>query len=290
MAVYEQTYKRFEGALTPEWSRFLVLPRYAFRDVFKARMFLVFFVLCFMAPFAGLILIYLHHNLSALKVLGMGLAEIQNAIPIDETFFFRGLGLQGFLAFVLVLTVGPALVAPDLRNNGLALYLSRPFSRAEYVLGKGFVLVALLSLITWIPGLLLFFFQSYLDGAGWMGEHLGLGWAIFAGSWVWILFLTLLALAVSAWVKWKPVARVALMVIFFVLRGFAAALNHALDTRWGMLLSASDVINSIWGSLFHQDLRLEALPVGPAWVSWAAGCLVCLWLLSRRLRAYEVVR
>lgn len=290
MAVYEQTYKRYQGFLTPEWSRFLVLPRYAFRDVFKGRMFAIFFALCFLPPFAGLLMIYLHHNLTALKSLGLPLEELRQALPIDAEFFWRGLWVQGGLTFVITLLVGPALVAPDLRNNGLALYLSRPFSRAEYVLGKMFVLVALLSLLTWIPGLLLFLFQSYLEGGGWMLDHLGIAGALFAGSWMWILMLSLLALVVSATVKWKPVARVALMAIFFVLMGFGGAINEALDTWWGMLLSSWHVIGSIWLSLFGLGPSDDLPPAGAAWIAWIAGCLLCLWVLSRRLRAYEVVR
>ena len=38
----------------------------------------------------------------------------------------------------------------------MPLYLARPFSRTEYVLGKASTLVILLSLLTWIPGLFLF--------------------------------------------------------------------------------------------------------------------------------------
>ena len=144
----------------------------------------------------------------------------------------------------MALFVGPALVAPDLRNNGLPLYLSRPFSRTEYVLGKMAVLVVLMSLVTWIPGLLLFLFQGYLEGAGWLGNNLRIGAAIFAGSWAWILVVSLVALAISAWVKWKPVARVSLLIVFFVLTGFAQALNVALDTWWGHLLSLSNAMNS----------------------------------------------
>ena len=52
--------------------------------------------------------------------------------------------------------VGPGLVSPDLANSALPLYFCRPFSRAEYVLGKCAVSVQLLSLITWVPGLILF--------------------------------------------------------------------------------------------------------------------------------------
>ena len=47
MAVYEQTYKRYPGPLTPEWSRFLIIPRHAYRGVFKSKLFTAFFVLCF---------------------------------------------------------------------------------------------------------------------------------------------------------------------------------------------------------------------------------------------------
>ena len=32
------------------------------------------------------------------------------------------------------------------------------------------------------------------------------------------------------------------------------------------------------------------MPVGAAWFALIAGCLISLWLLSRRIRAYEVVR
>jgi ABC-2 type transport system permease protein len=291
MAVYERNYGRYQGELTPSRWRFLILPRYAVKDVFDSRMFAAFFALCFLMPFAGLLIIYLHHNLAALKFMNLPLEQLNQALPINATFFLRGLESQGWLCFLMALFVGPALVAPDLRNNGLPLYLSRPFSRTEYVLGKLTVLVGLMSLVTWIPGLLLFFFQAYLEGAGWLGQNLRIGMAILVGSWAWILVVSLVALAISAWVKWKPVARVTLLIVFFVLSGFARALNEALDTWWGWLLSLSNAMSNVWAALFGQEL--DDRHVSPLWAAWltiALGCLVSLWLLSRRIRAYEVVR
>ena len=291
MAVYERNYGRYKGPLTPVGSRFLILPRYAFREVFQSKFFVAFFTLCFAVPFAGLLMIYLHHNLAALKFLNLPLEQLKDALPINATFFRRGLEWQGSLAFILAMAVGPALIAPDLRNNGLPLYRSRPFTRTEYVLGKMMVLITLLSLITWIPGMLLFFFQAYLDGTGWLGENLGTGMAIFVGSWLWILVLSLVALAISAWVKWKPVARVTMLIVFFVLSGFARALNEALDTWWGWLASIWAATQNVWASLFGQTIDSDlAMPVWAAWLSLAGACLLCLWLLSRRIRAYEVVR
>ena len=292
MAVYERNYGRYQGELTPEWSRFLILPRYAWKDVFESRLFVAFFALCFLLPFAGLLMIYLHHNLAALKFLNLPLEQLKEALPINGTFFRRGIEFQSWLCFLLALSVGPALIAPDLRNNGLPLYLSRPFSRTEYVLGKLTVLVGLMSLITWIPGLLLFFFQGYLEGAGWVGDNLRIGFAIFVGSWSWILVVSLVALAISAWVKWKPVARISLLIVFFVLTGFARALNEALGTWWGYLLSLSTAMGNVWAFLFGLEVDDShfAQPAWSAWLTLALGCAFALWLLSRRIRAYEVVR
>lgn len=291
MAVYERNYGRYKGELTPSWSRFLILPRYAWKDVFDSRLFAAFFVLCFLLPFAALLMIYLHHNLAALRFLNLPLDRLQEALPIDGAFFRRGIEFQSWLCFLLALFVGPALIAPDLRNNGLPLYLSRPFSRTEYVLGKLTVLIALMSAITWVPGLLLFLFQAYLEGSGWLGNNLRIGFAIFVGSWAWILVVSLVSLAISAWVKWKPVARISLLIVFFVLTGFAHALNQALDTWWGYMLSLSTAMSNVWASLF--GLEVDSVIAQPAWSAWltlALGCALALWLLSRRIRAYEVVR
>ncbi|HKV13106.1 MAG TPA: ABC-2 transporter permease [Thermoanaerobaculia bacterium] len=291
MAVYERNYGTYQGETTSPRSRFLILPRYAYKDVFKSRFFVAFFTFCFILPFAGLLIIYLHHNLSALKFLDLPLEQLKDALPIDARFFRVGLDFQSSLCFLLAFLVGPALISPDLRNNGLALYLSRPFSRTEYVLGKLSVLLILMSAITWIPGLLLFFFQGYLEGAGWIGENLRIGWALLLGSWVWILPLSLVTLAISAWVKWKPVARITLVIVFFVLFGFAQALNANLDTWWGLLLSLWTAVENVWYSLFGLPIDNNlAMPAWGAWTTIAGFCLVSLGLLSRRIRAYEVVR
>jgi|tagenome__1003787_1003787.scaffolds.fasta_scaffold20777046_2 ABC-2 type transport system permease protein len=293
MAVYERNYGRYKGELTPEWSRFLIPPRYAWKDVFDSRAFVGFLVLCFLLPFAGLQMIYLHHNLAALKLLNLPLEQLNEALPIDAGFFRQGIEIQSWLCFLLALSVGPALIAPDLRNNGMPLYLSRPFTRTEYVLGKLTVLAGLMSLITWIPGLVLFFFQGYLEGAGWLGRNLRIGFALLIGSWCWILVVSLVVLAISAWVKWKPVARVSLLIVFFMLAGFADAINATLNTGWGYLLSLLAAMSKIWAALFGLEVSDERLAQQPLWAAWLTlvlGCALALWLLSRRIRAYEVVR
>ncbi len=308
MAVYEHGYKPYTGALTPEWSRFLVIPRHAFRDVFRSKLFVAFFALCFIYPLVAAILIYLHHNVNALQLMKLDLREL---VRIDAWFFLTFVVVQGTLAFFVNLLVGPPLVSRDLANNALPLYLCRPFARGEYVLGKMTVLLALLSLVTWVPGLLLFLLEAYLEGVGWFFANLRIGAAIFVGSAVWIVALALLSLAISAWVKWRVVAGAALMALFFIPTIFAEVVEKLFYTRYGFLLSPPAVMRLIWGGLFglyrqrvgdmevmverngEATLRHFTMLEPPLWSAWAAlavMCALCLWLLFRKVRAYEVVK
>jgi hypothetical protein len=132
MAVYEHNYKPFSGKLTPEWSRFLIIPRHAYRSVFQSKLFTAFFVVCMAYPLIAAILIYLHHNTQALGILQL---QINELFPIDASFFQWYLFVQGQFAFYLNLLVGPPLISRDVANNALPLYLARPFSQSEYVMG-----------------------------------------------------------------------------------------------------------------------------------------------------------
>ena len=305
MAVYEHGYKPYAGALTPEWSRFLIIPRHAYRDVFRSKIFVAFFALCFIYPLVAAILIYLHHNVNALALLKIG--DVRELLPINASFFHAFVTTQCMLGFFLTLLIGPPLVSRDLANNALPLYLSRPFTRKEYVVGKMSVLLIMVSLITWVPGLLLFILQAYLEGAGWFGKNLWLAGAIFLSAFVWIVVLAILSLAVSAWLKWRVVASGALLAIFFIPSAFGEIINALFLTRIGHLISIGAIMNSIWRGLFGLFQRQTGSMSGtrggrdfavtlyepPLWSSWLVLGLICAFfvlLLMRKVRAYEVVK
>ena len=66
MAVYRRNYKPYSGALTPAWSRWLVLFRYSRRNLFQSKFLTALFVVCFFFPVFCLFMIYLVHNASFL--------------------------------------------------------------------------------------------------------------------------------------------------------------------------------------------------------------------------------
>jgi ABC-2 type transport system permease protein len=288
MAVYKRSYHGYSGPMTAEWSRFTIIPRYAYRDLFQSKIVTAFFVAAFLPPMVFLFLIYLAHSLPHLaQLLGKGGAD--SLITINSSFFMAYLNFQSGLAFIFTAFVGPGLVSRDLANRALPLYLCRPFSRAEYVVGKMSVLLILLSLITWVPGLILFGMQASLEGRQWLMQNLWIAWALFAGSWIWILILSLMALALSAWVKWRIAAGALLLAVFFVSAGFTDAINTVLEVRWGKLFNPMYLLLTIWRELFRVDEGSD-ISAGSAWIMLALICVACLWLLNRKLRAIEVVR
>jgi ABC-2 type transport system permease protein len=303
MAVYDHTYKQYSGEVTPRWSRFLILPRHSYRGIFQSKFFIAYFVMCLIYPLVASILIYLRHNTEAMAIMEL---TVRKLVIIDSEFFEIFMVIQGGSAFFLTLLIGPQLVSRDMTNNALPLYLSRPFSRAEYVVGKMSVLLILLSLITWVPILLVYLFQSYLEGWSWFTQNLRMAGAIFVGSWIWILLLALLSLAISSWVKWRIAASAALIGIIFIPAAFAGAINEIFTTRLGNLISLPNILKSVWSGLFgtftQQTGRIRGFVNGrrvfldlyepPLWSSWlvlAAVCAFCLLLLVRKIRAYEVV-
>jgi len=285
MAVYKRVYKTYSGPRTVAWSRFYVLTRYSYARLFQSRPLVLFLAACLFYPFGCLAFIYFSHNDQLLALLSLGNAKLPG---IDGKFFFTFCRFQGVLASLVAAVVGPGLVSPDLANGALALYFSRPFSRTQYVAGKLTTLALLLSLITWIPGLLLYGTQAGLMGWEWTGANLWLAGAIFFGMVLWIVVLSLIALALSAWVKWRIAASALMLAILYAGAGFGAVINNVLRTHYGALISLNQIIYTIWGELFRYDWGAQ-LGANEAWAVLVLGLAGCVWLLAKRIRPFEVV-
>ena len=287
MAVYDRRYRAYDGPLTPVSRRWQVLPRHGWTGVFKSRLFVGFFTLCFAWPIGAAVWIYLHYNLAALA--NVGLENVQLA-AVDATFFAALMGVQCFVfGGVLTLLVGPGLVSPDLANGALPLYLSRPLTRTGYTLGKLTTLAALISLVTWIPGLLLFLLQAWLAGWSWFASHVWLGVAIVGGAILWIVTISLLALATSALARRKVVAQTFLLGVIIFGSVAGQAINQMFGTKIGWLFNLPALMQSVWASLYRINVP-TALPPPVAATALLAICGLSIGVLARKLKAFEVVR
>jgi ABC-2 type transport system permease protein len=308
MAVHRRGHRQYDGPRTAERWRFWILARYALRQVFQLRLLLIFYVLCFVPTLIALTGVYLSHNVDLLLSVfpRAGFPEGFELVPVTASFFLSLMTIQAVLSIFVTALVGPGLISPDLTNNALPLFFSRPFSRLEYVLGKFSVLFVLLSLITGAPMLLIFIVKSSLAGFGWFADNIHLAVAIVLGSVMWVVLISLVSLASSAWVRWRPAAAGMMFALFFIPTGFGQVANEVMRMGWGTLLNSIVVIGTLWNSLFFMGdpdgyaraaTSLNPVPRWaepiPAWSAWAVVLCVCglsLLLLNRKIRAHEVVR
>jgi len=287
VAVYDRRYRGYDGALTPLNTRWTVLPRFAWAQVFKARLFAVFFTICFVWPVVATLWIYLHHNLKALSSMGWDAATLS---PVDAAFFATFMGVQCFVfGGLLALLVGPGLVSPDLANGALPLFLSRPITRTGYAVGKMATLAILISLITWIPGLFLFLLQSWLEGWSWFADNARVGMAIVVGAGIWIVTISLLSTAASALARRKVIAQTYLLggIIFGGIAG--QVINLMFNTRLGFAFALPELMHTVWEGLFQVPLAAQLPPV-VAWFALAVICGLSIAILARKLKAFEVVK
>jgi ABC-type transport system involved in multi-copper enzyme maturation permease subunit len=285
MTVFARTLGPYDGPLVPRNRRFLVIWRSSRRQVFASRILTAFYALSFAPILVAMIYVYLRYNLPVLETFQISAANLPAA---DGRYFFNLLRLQGIFAFLIAAFIGPGLIAPDLADNGLALYLARPITRTGYVLGKLMVLAILLSAMTWVPLAGLWGLAEALDPAALAGSDLRTLVAIVAGSALWIALISLLSLAVSAWVRWKLIAAALLFAFFFISRGMGALLNVQFETRWGDVVSPGKLIVTVWEGLFFGSAT--GVPQLVAWLLLTALAGLGVLLLHKKLRAYEVVR
>lgn len=106
---------------------------------------------------------------------------------------------QAFGMILIVGLVGPRLISYDLRSRGYLLYLSRPLTPGEYVLGKAGVLYTLLFWVATVPALSIYMVGLFLSTDTWAILHT---WDIPLRILIASLFLILptsaIALAISS--------------------------------------------------------------------------------------------
>jgi ABC-2 type transport system permease protein len=285
MAVYKRGYRRYRGPLTGRWTRFLVLPRYAWRRLYQQRLVLLLTMVALVWPVLCAGFIYLTNHVNLLQGLDK---EFLQFIQVDGRFFAIFMYVQGSFAVFLAALAGPGLIAPDLANNALPLYFSRPLTRWSYALARLTVLGGMLSVVTWIPGLLLFGLQVGLAGGWWFRANWTLGAGVVAGFLLWLLVLSLVAMASSAYVKWRVVAGALSLAFFFILSGVAQMIDGVFRVTWGHVLDPGWAVIRVWCALLGV-----APPEGPG-AGASVGALAVMVLLlvlviERKLRPVEVV-
>ena len=291
MSVREHGFRTYAGPWTRTIARPLIVTRYTLANVFSSRLFTIFYVACFLPPCLFLVSIYLRYKLDTFS----GFSGIQwgPQATIGDLFadwlYYGIVGPSEWVAFFVVLVVGPSLLAPDLKDNAMPLYLSRPLNKLQYVVGKLLVLLWLTGAVTWIPGLLLVFTNAYYAEDGWLLDNLTVPLGLVATCLIWSGCLSIIALALSAWVRWRPAATLGFLGLFVIGSAIGNLFRVTSGDWYGSLIILWDAIEVVGRDLFGAKAS-DLMPLPWAWGTLAVATALAVWALMRRIRAFEVVR
>lgn len=290
MSVYKRDYRAYSGRLTAPWQRIAVLVRYGMAEVWSSKIAIGLFLVSLLPFVVFLIQIYFANNPTARLLVFKGHVRL---LDIDAQFFVRMLQGQCFLALAVAAWIAPRLISFDLSDNALPILLSHPVSRAGYLLGKFSALFVTLSAVTWLPCLVLFAYQGYSSEQPWVVANLQIAAGMFVGAAIWIVLLSFIGLALSAWVKWRVVATGAIFAAVLVPAGVGGIVSAVMRTKWGYLLNLPEMMIQLWRRLLGaEDLSWpdRGIPTVAILIMLTIACLACMAMLNARIRAREVVK
>ena len=212
-------------------------------------------------------------------------------LKIDPKFFkqflLRDPVFPGFFVVLISVFAGTNLISKYLKYNALSIYLSKPISWIDYIIGKTSVMVILLLMITGVPCLLLFVEHSLLsnDLKFLMQNYWILG-SILVYSLVVVFPLSLLIVTFSSLTtdaRYAAVWFIAVLVGTPILQEIIEQVTRSRETE----------IISIWGNFDVLGMQLFGLASeSQIWV-WSVAILVimmvlCLCVLRRQLRLVHI--
>jgi ABC-2 type transport system permease protein len=280
MPIYDQSYRRYEAREPLRRVRCWPITREALRLILAKRAFLGLLMIAWVPFLARVIQVYVVTRFP----------EAGRVLPVDGRLFGEFLAQQSVFTLFLSVFGGAGLIANDLRTGAILVYLSRPLTRRDYVLGKLGVLLALNLSITLVPGLMLYLIALALapgQFAKW--ELLWIAPSIVLHALVIALSVSLLVLAVSALSRSARVAGLGFVGLFIGLEIVRGVLANIADRPEAHVLSLQNDLRMIGNLLFGIEGRGVPVPHAYPPIVLALVALGCLAVLRSRVRAVEIV-
>ncbi len=278
MPIHDQSYRHYQGGKAMPGRSWTVIARAGIRDIVKKRIFLGLLLMGWMQFFGRSIILYFSTNIQQLAMLG--------ASPQTFRDFLE---YQGFVVFVITVYVGAGLIANDRRANALQIYLSKPLMRSEYIAGKLAILFVFLTMVTFVPALMLLLVQVVLAGSfTFLQKNLFLIPAITVGALIQVLLASVTMLALSSLSKSARFVAIMYVGILFFTKAVFGVLYAITGTTAASWISPGDALAQVVDVVF----RLKPRYVTPWQVSLlviVAAIIVSLSVLERRVRGVEVV-
>jgi ABC-2 type transport system permease protein len=226
-------------------------------------------------------------------------------------FFYDAYAQSQLWLFLLTLLVGAASIAGDNRTNALQIYLSKPLTKRDYLIGKWTSIFAILAVVSLVPALALYLFclASFSD-QGFLRDHPHLWLQVLGTSLLPAVLHASLILGFSAWFK-RPLLAGGIYAAFYfgvqVVAGIIAAImwrtGHPERISTISSLSVPGILRGLGQHIYNATPTFFGMPVPgrggmeptkpellPLVLLGAALVVLGLTAARLRVRAVEVVR
>jgi ABC-2 type transport system permease protein len=278
MPIHDQGYRHYAGHRMPHGGAWWVIARSHMATALQHRGFRILLLVAF-APFvirAGMIYVA-STNL-----------QVSEFLATTPDTFREFLSQQRL--FVFLVTIAQAgLIADDRRTNALQLYLSKPLTRVEYILGKLAPPLAYVLAVTLVPALLLLILQIVFSGSlTFLRANLFLLPAITLFSLVQALLSAFAILALSSLTNSRRFVSIMYAGVVFFTAAMYQALRGITGSRTWAVMAPGEMLDVVANAIFRgRDTASVPLYVAVLVIVGIIGLAIVI--LERRIRAVEVV-
>ena len=278
MPIHDQSYRHYGGGRAIPGRSWTVIAWAGIKTMIRKRAFLGLLIFA-LAPFlVRAVQMWISSNYPQAAILN----------PTAETFR-QFLEQQDFFVFVVTVYVGAGLIANDRRANALQIYLSKPLMRSEYIVGKLAILFAFLTLITFVPAMLLLFLKVAFDGSfTFLTNNLFLLPAITIGSLLQVTLASFTMLALSSLSKSARYVGILYVGITFFTTAIYGALYAITGSSRVSWISIGANVSQVVDVVFRLKPRY-ATPWEVSLLVIIGLIVVSISILERRVRGVEVV-
>jgi len=278
MPIHDQGYRRY-GGTRARGRAWLVMLRNGNIGMMRNRRWIVLMIASWIQFVVRAIQFYIAANFAQAAIIAPSASTFRD-------FFDR----QDLFVFLVTITLGASAIAEDRRTNALQIYLSKPLTRFEYIIGKLSVLMTFLLFITWVPAILLLIVQVLFAGNfAFLKANAYLFPAITLYSIVEVVMVSMCMLALSSLStsgRFAGILYTALIFFSDALSGVLRAVNGG-STRVAWV-SFGNNLAQLGDVIFRVPLRYE--------VPWVLSLAIVVGLvgisaliLERRVRGVEIV-
>jgi len=276
MPIHDQGYRRYSGARVLRPRSWSVIARAGITERLRERRFLALLLVAWLLFVVRAVQIYF----------GTTFVRASFFAPSVETFH-SFLTQQRLFVFFITIYAGAGLIASDRQANALQLYLSKPITRHDYIVGKLATLAAFLIAVTWVPAMMLLMLQVLFSGSlEFVTTHPRLVPAITITAALQVALASMMMLALSSLSRSRRFAA----MLYALVTIFAGTIERVLQTATGaagwVLLSPQNTLLVITDALFGIE---PEIPVTIALIAIATLMAVCVAVLEQRVRAVDVV-